>query len=82
MLDLEPARIRLIMELRRLGVTSRAVLMAIERTPRELFVPEALRERSYENIALPIGSGQTISQIIAGSRTFAIANASERKTRG
>ncbi len=62
MLDLEPARIRLIMELRRLGVTSRAVLMAIERTPRELFVPEALRERSYENIALPIGSGQTISQ--------------------
>ncbi|MEQ1890637.1 MAG: protein-L-isoaspartate(D-aspartate) O-methyltransferase [Alphaproteobacteria bacterium] len=67
MLDLEPARIRLIMELRRLGVTSRAVLMAIERTPREMFVPEALRERSYENIALPIGSGQTISQpYIAG----------------
>ncbi|MDO9462159.1 MAG: protein-L-isoaspartate(D-aspartate) O-methyltransferase [Alphaproteobacteria bacterium] len=62
MLDLEPARIKLIMELRRQGVSNRAVLTAIERTPREIFMPEALRERSYENIALPIGRGQTISQ--------------------
>jgi protein-L-isoaspartate(D-aspartate) O-methyltransferase len=62
MRDLEPDRIKLIMELRRQGITNRAVLVAIERTPREIFVPEALRERSYENIALPIGQGQTISQ--------------------
>ncbi len=62
MRDLEPAKIKLIMELRRQGVTNRAVLVAIERTPRDIFVPEALRQRSYENIALPIGQGQTISQ--------------------
>lgn len=60
--DLETAKIKLIMELRRQGITSRAVLMAIEQTPREIFMPDALRERAYENIALPIGSGQTISQ--------------------
>lgn len=62
MSDLEPARIRLVMELRRQGITSRAVLSALERTPREICVPEVMRERSYENIALPIGQGQTISQ--------------------
>ena len=60
--DLEPAKIKLIMELRRQGVTSPAVLMAIERTPRELFLPEAMRASAYENTALPIGQGQTISQ--------------------
>lgn len=60
--DLEAAKISLIMELRRQGVTNRAVLMAIERTPRELFMPEALRERAYENTALPISQGQMISQ--------------------
>ncbi|HEX4889141.1 MAG TPA: protein-L-isoaspartate(D-aspartate) O-methyltransferase [Alphaproteobacteria bacterium] len=60
--DLEPAKIKLIMELRRQGVTSPAVLMAIERTPRELFLPETMRDRAYENTALPIGQGQTISQ--------------------
>lgn len=60
--DLEPARIKLIMELRRQGITNPQVLMAIERTPREMFVPEALRDQAYENTALPIGNGQTISQ--------------------
>ncbi|MSP43509.1 MAG: protein-L-isoaspartate(D-aspartate) O-methyltransferase [Alphaproteobacteria bacterium] len=62
MRDLEPDKIKLIMELRRQGVTDRAVLGAIERTPRELFLPEVMRERAYENSALPIGQGQTISQ--------------------
>jgi len=62
MSDLEPAKIKLIMELRRQGVNDRAVLGAIERTPRELFLPEAMRARAYENSALPIGQGQTISQ--------------------
>jgi protein-L-isoaspartate(D-aspartate) O-methyltransferase len=38
------------------------VLEAIERVPRERFVPEELRSRAYEDRALPIGSGQTISQ--------------------
>ena len=38
------------------------VLEAMERVPRELFVPEDLRDRAYDDVALPIGSGQTISQ--------------------
>ncbi len=38
------------------------VLAAMERVPRELFVPEKLRSRAYEDVALPIGDGQTISQ--------------------
>ena len=53
---------KLILELRRQGISDARVLGAIERVPRELFVPLAFRERAYENVALPIGHGQTISQ--------------------
>lgn len=53
---------RLILELREQGITDDRVLGAIERTPRELFVPDTFRDRAYENVALPIGHGQTISQ--------------------
>lgn len=53
---------RLILELRSLGITDQAVLNAIERVPREAFVPPALRTRAYDNTALPIAEGQTISQ--------------------
>lgn len=59
---LEARRIRLIMELRRRGVTDKAVLSAIERVPREVFVPSTFYDQAYENTALPIGHGQTISQ--------------------
>ncbi len=45
-----------------MGITDTAVLSAIERVPREAFVPPTFRDRAYENIALPISSGQTISQ--------------------
>ncbi|HSE78256.1 MAG TPA: protein-L-isoaspartate(D-aspartate) O-methyltransferase [Alphaproteobacteria bacterium] len=55
-------RIRLVMELRASGVSDTAVLAAIERVPREMFVPTAFRDRAYENAALPIGHGQTLSQ--------------------
>ena len=55
-------KIRLIMELRRSGITDTRVLSAIERIRRDLFVPEAFRDQAYENIALPIELGQTISQ--------------------
>ena len=61
-MSLEAARIRLIMQLRQDGVTDTRVLSAIERTPRELFVPATFRHQAYENVALPIGEGQTISQ--------------------
>jgi len=55
-------KIRLLMELRRQGISDIEVLSAIERVPREKFVPEAFKDQAYENIALPIDCGQTISQ--------------------
>jgi protein-L-isoaspartate(D-aspartate) O-methyltransferase len=58
----EDGKALLILELRRGGVTDRLVIDAMERLPREKFVPEALREQAYENIALPIGHQQTVSQ--------------------
>ncbi len=53
---------QLILELRSLGITDQDVLNAIERVPREVFVPASLRTRAYDNTALPIAEGQTISQ--------------------
>ena len=55
-------RIRLLMELRTNGIRHTAGLSAIEHTPRELFVEETFREHAYEDTALPIAAGQTISQ--------------------
>jgi protein-L-isoaspartate(D-aspartate) O-methyltransferase len=49
-------------QLRRRGIGDERVLAAMERVPRELFVPEELREGAYADAALPIGRGQTISQ--------------------
>jgi protein-L-isoaspartate(D-aspartate) O-methyltransferase len=49
-------------QLRGRDVIDERVLAAMERVPRELFVPEDLRERAYDDAALPIGGGQTISQ--------------------
>ncbi len=55
-------KIRLIMELRQQGISDTKVLSALERIPREQFVQESFRDQAYENIALPISHGQTISQ--------------------
>ncbi|HEV8177780.1 MAG TPA: protein-L-isoaspartate(D-aspartate) O-methyltransferase [Gemmatimonadales bacterium] len=55
-------RTRLVETLRRKGVRDLAVLRAIQMVPRHLFVPESVRHRAYDDVALPIGSGQTISQ--------------------
>jgi protein-L-isoaspartate(D-aspartate) O-methyltransferase len=55
-------KIRLLMELRREGVTDTRVLSALERVPREQFIPDTFQDRAYDNAALPIGHGQTISQ--------------------
>ena len=57
-----PRVLRLLMELRRAGIADTRVLGAIEKTPRDLFVPAEFRDQAYENVALPIGEGQTISQ--------------------
>ena len=61
-MTIDARKIRLIMQLRRSGVTDTAVLAVIERLPRELFVPRSFLDQAYEDMALPIGSGQTISQ--------------------
>lgn len=55
-------RERLIGRLRAKGVRHPAILDAVLNTPRHLFVDEALASRAYEDTALPIGHGQTISQ--------------------
>jgi protein-L-isoaspartate(D-aspartate) O-methyltransferase len=55
-------QIGLIMQLRRRGIRDNKVLRAIERVPRELFVDEAFADHAYQDIALPIECGQTISQ--------------------
>ena len=56
------ARDRLIAHLREEGITDPRVLDVIRTTPRHLFIDEAMASRAYENTALPIGLGQTISQ--------------------
>lgn len=55
-------RERLIERLREAGIADERVLRAMSRTPRHLFVDEALAVRAYEDTALPIGHGQTLSQ--------------------
>lgn len=63
-------KIRLIMKLRKSGITDTAVLGAIERVPREVFIPPTFHDQAYEDIALPIGCGQTISQpLVVASMT-------------
>lgn len=56
------ARRRLVDTLRQKGITDLSVLRAVELTPRHAFVPTGVRHRAYEDAALPIGNGQTISQ--------------------
>jgi len=57
------ARVRMVEEqLRARDIVDERVLAAMERVPRELFVPEGERNRAYADAALPIGHGQTISQ--------------------
>ena len=55
-------RVRLVETLQRKGVRDLSVLRAVRMVPRHLFVPESVRHRAYDDVALPIGSGQTISQ--------------------
>ena len=64
-IDLETLRgprRRLLETLRANGISDMAVLRAFDLTPRHLFVPSGLHHRAYEDMPLPIGNGQTISQ--------------------
>ena len=61
-MSLQARKIRLIMSLRRAGITDTRVLAALERIPRENFVLPHFHDQAYEDQALPIAQGQTISQ--------------------
>ncbi|MBR9970478.1 protein-L-isoaspartate(D-aspartate) O-methyltransferase [Magnetospirillum sulfuroxidans] len=62
MVAAEPRVIRLLMELRRQGISDPRVLGALEKVPRQLFVAAPFLDQAYENHALPIACGQTVSQ--------------------
>jgi protein-L-isoaspartate(D-aspartate) O-methyltransferase len=63
-------RRRLIETLQTNGISDLAVLRAFDETPRHLFVPTGLRDRAYDDTALPIGNGQTISQPSVHARSL------------
>ncbi len=64
------ARRRLIETLQEKGIKDLSVLRAIDLVPRHKFVPDSTRHRAYEDAALPIGSGQTISQPYVHARAL------------
>lgn len=65
--------IRLLTELRHQGVANSRVLAALERIPRPLFIADPFLDQAYENRALPIGCGQTVSQpLVVGLMTQAL----------
>lgn len=67
-------KISLLMELRRGGVSDMRVLQAMEGVPRDLFVPDAFKDKAYLNTTLPIGHHQTISQpLVVGLMTQALS---------
>lgn len=70
------ARRRLVEGLRERGISDLAVLRAFELTPRHVFVPTGVRHRAYEDSALPIGNGQTISQPSVHARYLSALNLS------
>jgi protein-L-isoaspartate(D-aspartate) O-methyltransferase len=75
------ARDRLVRQLSQLGIRNAQVLEAIRQVPRHLFVEEALVHRAYENIALPIGYRQTVSQpFIVARMTEALLEGGPVKT--
>lgn len=64
---------RLVLSLRSQGVSDAKVLRALEATPRQMFTPDLFQERAFEDAALPIACGQTISQpFIVGLMTQAL----------
>lgn len=72
--ELRGARRRLVETLREKGIADLAVLRAFDLTPRHLFVPSGIRHRAYEDNALPIGNGQTISQPSTHARYLELLN--------
>lgn len=71
-------RIRLLMKLRSAGVRDTSVLSAIETVPREIFIPRMFQDKAYDDVALPIESGQTISQPLVVAWMTAALNLTDR----
>lgn len=72
-------RAQLVAELQAKGIRDLAVLRAISQIPRHLFVPASVRHRAYEDSALPIGAGQTISQPWVQARSLELARLTGRE---
>lgn len=72
-------RSRLVEQLQAKGIHDLAVLRAIATVPRHLFVPEEVRHRAYEDSALPIGHGQTISQPWVQARSLEVLRLAGRE---
>ena len=73
------ARRRLVETLQDNGIADLSVLRAFDLTPRHLFVPTGVRHRAYEDSALPIGSGQTISQPSVHARYLSLLRLTGRE---
>jgi len=74
-------RVRMVERLREQGVRDERVLTAMGTVPRHLFVDEALRHRAYEDTALPINYGQTISQLYVVARMIEILTTGKKARR-
>lgn len=72
------SRARLVTRLKQLGVRDERVLEALNRVPRHMFVDEAMTSRAYDDTALPIGYGQTISQPYIVAQMTSLVLADER----
>ncbi len=72
-------RTRLVEQLQAKGIRDLAVLRAIATVPRHLFVPESVRHRAYEDSALPIAAGQTISQPWVQARSLEVLRLSGKE---
>ncbi len=70
--------IRLILELRQQGITDARVLSALERVPRDQFLPRAFLHQAYQNVAVSIGHGQTLSQPLVVARMTEALELTER----
>jgi protein-L-isoaspartate(D-aspartate) O-methyltransferase len=69
----EKLKMELVLALRRAGITDPDVVATMESVPREAFVPDAFQNKSYQDITLPIGHHQTLSQpAVVGLMTEAL----------
>jgi len=77
----ERTRMRMVERLRAAGVRDEKVLAAMGQIPRHIFVDEALSSRAYDDVSLPLGHGQTISNPLTVARMCEIARGGRELTR-